>query len=95
MSPDGPNFEAVFRKMEALNGNNPESLQTIIRYLRFFKGTDEYGLYIKHYLPMLPADVAKEFAEPKVVKVEVKAVEVPVVTTKAKPPKRGRPAKKA
>lgn len=98
---DGPNYEEVFRKMQCLRGDNPEGLKTIVRYLRFFKGTDEYELYIGHYLPMLPPDVAVEFkpkAEVKEVVVETVIVHEPSVpvtetVTKTIPKKRGRKPK--
>lgn len=58
---DGPNYEKVFRDMKVFHGGNQEDVKHIVRYLRFFQGTEEFSLYAKHYVPMLPAEFKKEF----------------------------------
>lgn len=62
---DGPNFEEVFRRMQCLHGGNAEDVKIIVRYLRFFRDQEGYETYLKHYLPMLPEEIAKEFVEVK------------------------------
>lgn len=107
---DGPNYEQVFTKMQVFHGGNAEDVKHIVRFLHFFRGSDAYELYAKHYLPMLAPEVAAQFAE---VKPEVKeetvtettvtevpaAPEEPTVTETtttsiSAPKKKGRPSKK-
>jgi hypothetical protein len=88
---DGPNYEAVFQKMQALHGGNPEDVKIIVRYLRFYQGQDGFEMYAKHYLPMLSPEVAAEFLEKKEdvsEKIVTETVSIPV------PKKKGRPSKK-
>ena len=101
-STDGPNYEAVFRKMNVLHGGNPEDVKTIVRFLRFFQGTEEYEVYAKHYLPMLSPEVAAEFQpkeEPVVTETTVTEIEAqpsqPVTETVSisAPKKKGRSSK--
>ena len=54
--------------MDTLHGGDAESVKTITRWLRFFKDQEGYEMYLNHYLPMLPPEVAKEFAPPEVEK---------------------------
>lgn len=63
--PDGPNYEKVFTDMKVFHGGNAEDVKHIVRYLHFFKGTDAFELYAKHYLPMLAPEVAAQFVEVK------------------------------
>lgn len=89
---EGPNYEALFRKMQCLTGKNPEDCKTIVRYLRFFQGTDEYQAFFDHYVPQLPAAMAKEFlpvTSTAETEVEAKADE-PTITS---PKKKGRSPK--
>jgi len=60
-SMDGPNYEKLFTGMQCLKGSNPEDAKMIVRWLRFYQGTEGYELYLNHYLPQLPEDLAKEF----------------------------------
>jgi len=95
---DGPNFEKVFQGMKVFHAGDPNDVKIIIRYLRFYKDTDSFELYAKHYLPMLTKEQAKEFkdheepvvAEP-VVSEAVETVTETVATVL--PKKKGRPAK--
>lgn len=82
-STDGPNYEAVFRGMKCLHGGNAEDVKIIVRFLRFFQGQEGYEVYLAHYLPMLPADVAAEF-KPKEVKKAV-VTETTVTEIEAQP----------
>ena len=67
---DGPNFEKVFQDMSVFNGNDPNDVRVIKQYLRFYKDTESFALYAKHYLPMLSVKDRAEFEED--------AAEVPV-----------------
>lgn len=56
---DGPNILALFTEMKCLNGQS--NAKEIVQYLRFFKDQTYYPTYLRHYVPMLPAELAKEF----------------------------------
>jgi hypothetical protein len=104
MRQEGPDYEALFTKMQTMNGANPEEAKLIVRYLRFFKDTDVYETYLAHYLPQLPAELAREFkvtetvvGEVTVKEVEEKVKEEPKTETPSipvAPKKRGRPSSK-
>lgn len=68
MQQDGPDYYNLFIRMSCLTV--PTNTKDIVRYLRFFKDQDGYEMYLKHYLPKLPKDIAAEFEKPKAVKVE-------------------------
>jgi len=90
--PDGPNYEEVFKRMDTLHGGDAESVKTITRWLRFFKDQEGYEMYLNHYLPMLPPEVAKEFAPEKVESKNEPSEKAEVAVTEPKK-KRGRKAK--
>lgn len=72
---DGPDYEALFTKMQSLHGGNAEDVKIIVRYLRFYRDQGGFETYAAHYLPMLPPDVAAEFTKAKTLpatKIEVK-----------------------
>lgn len=81
MQQDGPDFYNLFIRMSCLTV--PTNLKEIVRYLRFFRDQDGYDQYLKHYLPMLPAEYAAEFIE-KEIEPEVTTFEVPVEEEKPK-----------
>lgn len=99
---DGPNYEALFQGMKCLHGGNAEDVKIIVRYLRFYEGQDGFERYAKHYLPMLPKEIAAQFAPQEVkgkVVVEVaESKEEPVTISSTSevtaPKKRGRPSLK-
>jgi hypothetical protein len=81
---DGPNFEKLFTEMRCLNGSNAGDASIIVRYLRFYKGTEGYERYVAHYLPQLPEELAKEFkpvTETVETEVEAKPTEEKVTET--------------
>lgn len=96
---DGPNYEQVFTKMQVFHGGNPEDVKHIVRYLRFFRGQDCYEMYAKHYIPMLPSEIAIEFIVPdpeQDATKEQKIAEKPItmtVQTEVPKKKAGRPKK--
>jgi len=89
---DGPNYEKLFTGMQCLKGSNPEDAKMIVRWLRFYQGTEGYELYLNHYLPQLPEELAKEF------KPVTSTAETTVEAAKDEPtitsPKKGRSPKK-
>jgi hypothetical protein len=48
---DGPNYEQLFMTCQCLNPQ--ANLKYIVNYLRFYKSSDAYQAYLKHYVPML------------------------------------------
>lgn len=99
---DGPNYEALFQGMKCLHGGNAEDVKVIVRYLRFYEGQDGYERYAKHYLPMLPKEIAAQFSPQEikgkaVVEVTESAEEPVTISFTSKvptPKKRGRPSSK-
>lgn len=91
--PDGPNYEQVFTKMQVFHGKNPEDVRHIVRYLRFFRGQDGYEMYAKHYIPMLPPEIAKEFLTPENEPLKNENPITMTVQTEVPKKKAGRPKK--
>lgn len=58
---DGPNHYNNFIGMKTLNAE--ANLKEILRWLRFFKGEDNYQTLLNHYLPMLPEEHFTELIE--------------------------------
>lgn len=88
MNKDGPDYYTLFIQMKCLTV--PTNTKDIVRYLRFFKDQDGYEMYLKHYLRMLPADVAAEFIEKEVTAEPVATEETAVEAPKVKKPRKSK-----